>query len=341
MKILFPTVIACFLICSTPCLTEMVLAKDIPKDWGAQQGDDIILLDEQKEKQLDEAQVKASEKLMAAADWIDSFFDDERSTTEENETRATIKLSMGYSKNDKFEVKPRFDLRLKLPKLSSRANFFIQAAEDQDFNIENDPLGDRAANDDGNNNDLTAGFRFFLRESKKYNITFDTGASWDYLFAGVRYRAVQDFGIWQGRLTNRLRYYTDDGFENKTSYDLERKLNENLLFRTITSINLEESEEGIPHSQYFRLYQILSPFQAISYEAGIYANTEPSYKMTDTQILVTYRQRFYRDWLVLEISPKVSFSEDNGSEANPGIVFKLEATFGYDSDVETYNKIFR
>jgi len=77
--------------------------------------------------------------LFEAADWIDSFFDDRRSVVEENTSRATAKLSMGYSRNDDFEIKPRLDLRLKLPRLSERANLFLEAAEDKDFNIERTP----------------------------------------------------------------------------------------------------------------------------------------------------------------------------------------------------------
>ncbi len=341
MKEKSPAVIfSLFVFCIT-CLPQAASTQEMPKDWGAQQGDDMLLLNKEQEKSLDSVQENASKKLLSAAEWIDSFFDDDRSTTEENKTRATVKLSMGYSRNDSFEIKPRFDLRLKLPKLSSRANLFIQAAEDQDFNFDSDPLGDRPGNDDGDKNQLTAGLRFFLKESEKYNITFDTGASWNYLFAGVRYRAAQDFGTWQGRFTNRLRYYTDDGYENKASYDLERQFSEKLMFRTTTSVNILEEEDGIPHSQYFRLYQVLSPYQAISYESGVYLGTDPSYKVTDTQVLVKYRQRFYRDWLVLEVSPKITFPEDHDRDPNPGIVFKLEATLGYDSDVEGYNKIFR
>lgn len=339
MKTAMVIVVISLFSCSVGCGTAA--AQEQPEKWGAEQGEDIPMLSQEQEQSLDEAQQLASETLLAAADWIDSFFDEERIIVEENTSRATVKLAMGYSKNDNFEIKPRLDVRLKMPRLSERANLFLEAAEDKDFNIESTPLGDRLANNDGEDNELTAGIRYFLRETKKYNIIFDGGISWDYLFAGMRYRSVQDFGRWQGRFTNRLRYYTDDGLENKTSYDLERRLNDNWLFRTTTGVVLSEEEEGIPHSQYFRVFQVLSAHQAISYESGVYFDTEPSYKMTDTLFLVRYRQRFFRDWLVLEISPRLSFPEDHDREANPGIVLQLEAAFGYRADEEGYRKIFR
>ncbi len=324
-----------FLSCSA------VPAQEHPQDWGAQQGGDIPMLSEDQEKALDSAQEAATQRLMAAADWIDSFFDDRRTVVEENTSRATAKLLLGYSRFDDFEIKPRLDVRLRLTRLSERMNLFIEAAEDKDFNIGSDPLDDRLANDDGERNELTAGLRYFLRETRRLNISLDGGLSWDYLYASIRYRSLQEFGSWQGRFTNRLRYYTDDGLENKAAYDLERRLHENWLFRTTTGVVLSEEEEGIPHSQYFRLFQVLSPYQAISYEAGVYFDTDPSYKMTDTRFLVRYRQRFYRDWLVLEISPRVYFPEEHDREANPGIIIQFEAAFGYDADIEGYRKIFR
>lgn len=339
MKTAMVIVVTSLFYCSSGCATAAALEQ--PEKWGAAQGEDIPMLSEEQEKSLDSAQKLASQKLLEAADWIDSFFDDRRWIVEENTSRATAKLSTGYSKNDNFEMKPRLDVRLKLPRLSERVNLFLEAAEDEDFNIGSNPLDDRPANNEGEDNELTAGIRYFLKETKRFNIIFDGGLSWDYLFAGARYRSLQNFGQWQGRFTNRLRYYTDEGLENKTAYDLERRLHVNWLFRTTTGVVLSEEEEGIPHSQYFRLFHVLSSHQAISYESGVYFDTEPSYKVTDTEFLARYRQRFFRDWLVLEITPKISFPEDHDRDANPGIIIQFEAALGYKADEEGYRKIFR
>jgi hypothetical protein len=309
--------------------------------WGESQGNDLPLLDPQQEREVDAAQDLVSNELLWAAQWIDSFFDDGRATAEENSTRATLALGIGYSRNDAFEIKPRFDLRLRLPQLSSRLNLFISAAEDKDFIADSDPISSRPAHSDADKRETTAGLRYFLAESRNYNISFDSGASWDYLFAGLRYRHLQEFSIWRGRFTNQLRYYTDDGVKNITSYDLERELGSKLLFRATTSVNLYEDEDGIPHAQHFRLYQVLSPLQALSYEIGLYGDTQPSYKMTDSQAIMRYRQRFFRDWLMLEISPRLTFPEEDNRQANPGIVAKLEATFGYQAGEGGYRKIFR
>lgn len=250
-------------------------------------------------------------------------------------------MSLGYSRHDNLEIQPRLDLRLKLPKLSSRAHLIIEMEEDSDFNVEDTPTNVYSDHDDAENSELRAALRWFLREGDTVNVAFDAGGSWDYLYTSLRVRAIQDFDNWLGRFTNRVRWYTDDGWENRMNYDLETHFNEDFFFRSTTSVNYYETEDGFPHSQIFRLYQVLSSIKAISYETAAYMETKPSYRLSDLQLIVRYRQRFYRDWLVLEVSPRVTFPDDHDYEINPGIIFKLEASFGNNSNEEGFKKVFK
>lgn len=309
---------------------------------GHEEGGDIQdeLPAETDDQAMDNVHNMASKGLLKTAQWLDSFFDDSRAEVEENTTRATIKAALGYSRKDDVEIKPGISLRLRLPRFSERVNIFFDGGGDSDLNITQDPLADRPADKDGESRALNTGLRYFFKESETYNIHFDAGLSWNYLYAGVRFRAMQDFGIWQGRLTNRFRYYTDDGLENRTGYDLERRITDRLLFRTTAAVNLYEDVRGVPHSLSVRLYQVISPTQAISYEMGVYLDTSPDYRATDTQFLLRYRQRLLRDWLIFEISPRLTFPEPD-RRANPGILVSFEATFGHASDKEEYRRIFR
>ena len=86
---------------------------------------------------------------------------------------------------------------------------------------------------------------------------------------------------------------------------------------------------------------VLSSIRAISYEMGVYLETEPSYTLSDFQLIVRYRQRFYRDWLVLEVSPRVKIPEDHDYEINPGVIFKLEASLGSNASEDGFKKGFK
>lgn len=299
--------------------------------------DDIPLLSQSTEDTVDGTHEEVSEKLLSAATWLDSFFDDKRYVTEENRTRAKLKLSGGIEREGSFEFKPRVSLKLHLPQAEGRLNLLISANDDEDFAVDRNSAALNSREEEAN---LTGTLRYFLRETEKMNISTSAGLSFNYAYAGVRYRESYDYNSWQGRFTSRLRYYTDDGWESRNQYDIERQVSERLLFRTSLEANWEEEYNGVPHALIFSLFQILKTDRAILYDLGNYFHTSPSYQMTDTIFRLRYRQRFYRDWLVFEIAPQVAFPKEYDRDFTPGIIVKLEADFGYVSYKEQFDNIF-
>jgi hypothetical protein len=307
------------------------------------QGDDIPYLSSDKEAQLDKLQKKGSAIVLSAAEWIDSFFDDPRYLAEENRTRARLKIGVGYSELYELETYGAIDLRVNLPRLEERANVFLRLNDDSDFDADSSPIGNTEGGDKNDSEKLTAGVQYFLAMGEQYNLSTEVGASLEYLFAGLRYRhlhSLSDDG-WSGRFTNRLRYYTDDGWENKSSYDIEKFFGERFLSRTIFTAVLSEAEEGIPFSAVTRLYQVFNIDSAIAYDIGGYFNTEPEMELTDFQIKLRYRQRFFRDWLVLEVAPLITFPAEYDHQFNPGILTRFEIDLGYLQDQEAYESIFK
>ncbi len=301
------------------------------------QRDDFPLLSKIQEELIDTGQQKASTMVIDAASWFDNFFDDERYTVEENRTRAKLRVSLGYSENEDFEAKVRVAWRIHLPKLSKKLNLIILAGDDDEFNVGDNPITDPIDNE---KEDLSAALQYFLKVGEKYNLSTTVGGSYDYAYGGIRFRHFHDLGAWNGRIVDRLRYYTDDGWENRLSYDLERRISEHWLFRTTAAVNWFEDMDGYPHALHFRLYQLLDKDRALSYEVTNYFETEPDYILTDLQLRFRYRQRFYRDWLILEVAPQLTFPKDHDRDINPGLVVQLEADFGYLSDTKVFKSIF-
>ena len=312
-------------------------------DKTSTQGENIPYLSPGQEAQLDQLQEKGSALVLSAAEWIDSFFDDPRYLAEENRTRAKVKIGLGYSKFYDLETFGAIDLRLNLPRLEQRANVFLRLNDDSDFDADSSPIPNTEGGLKNDREQLTAGVQYFLAMGDKYNLSTEVGASLNYLFAGLRYRhlhSLSDDG-WSGRFTNRLRYYTDDGWENKASYDIEKFFGERFLSRSILTAVLSESRDGMPFSAVTRLYQVFDIDSAISYDVGAYFDTEPELELTDFQIKLRYRQRFFRDWLVFEVAPLVTFPKEYDHELNPGILTRFEIDFGYLQDQEAYESIFK
>lgn len=289
---------------------------------------------------IDTTQEQASTLVLEAATWLDDFFNDDRATSEQNRTRLRVGLSMGYSKNNAFDIQPDLSGRIDLPHFSKKLNLVISASSDEGFDTNQNPISATPRHQGLDNRDITTALQYFFQQRKKYNISTFFGASFHYLYTGLRYRHLQEFGSWQGRLIDKLQYFTDDGLENIISYDFERYFSHRWLFRTTASADWYERRDGLPHSLTFQFYQIISQEKALLYEMGNYFTTKDSYKMTDLQLRLRYRQRFLRDWLVLELAPQLSFPEDHGREANPGITLRLEAEIGNLDGQDTFKRIF-
>lgn len=311
-------------------------------DKTSTQGDDIPYLDDGTESYLDVFQEKGSSLVVSAAEWIDSFFDDPRYLAEENRTRVKLKLGLGYSKYYEFESRSSIDLRLNLPRLEDRANVFLRLNDDSDFEADTNPIPNTESGQKNDREQLTAGFQYFLTMGEKYNISVDTGVSLNYVYGGLRYRHLHNlfWDEWTGRFTNRLRWYSDDGWENKASYDIERFFGDHYFSRTIFTAVLAERYDGMPFSAITRLYRVIDIDSAMVFDIGSFFDTEPEFEVTDVQVKLRYRQRFFRDWLVLEVTPQVTFPAEFDHEYNPGIVTKFEFDFGYLANRKAYDSIF-
>ena len=314
------------------CLISFITESAPAQTTGPTAGQELPL--------LDRSQEQTSVAVLDAAEWLDQFFYDEAVSHEENRTRIRFELSGGYTRFEEFEIKPKISGRIHLPNLNKKLNILIAAADDEEFSADDNPISAVPRHQGADNREISAALQYFLRESESENISATLGASFDYMYAGIRYRRSHDLDSWQGRLVNRLNYYTDDEWEDIVSYEIWRPLGERWIFRTKATATWHVEEDGLPHSLVFAMFQKINDEKALRYEIGNYFDTEESYKMTDLQFRVRYRQRFLRDWLVLEIAPQVGFPEDHEREVNPGIIISLEADTGNLAGTEVFPRIF-
>lgn len=293
-------------------------------------------------QQIDKAHAAACRAVGEAAQWLDSFFDDDTFVEEENRSQVRVSMTTEYTRFEDFDFRPRVHVRLKLPEAEERVNLIFSYSDDEEFKLDDDPLSPAQAVRTGEDREeMNASLRWFVSESLRKNISVSGGMSLNYLYTGLRYRRYYDYGSWQGRLVEQFRYYTDDGFENNLHYDIERRISKYWFFRTSVALNWFEETNGLPHFLAFSLDQVLAEDKAVRYEWINAFETSPSYRMEDLKLRARYRQRFYRDWLILEIAPEVSFPYEHNREFNPGIVIKLEADFSPTPSFAESNRVFQ
>lgn len=282
---------------------------------------------EKDQPMLDTTQQRASIMLLGAAEWFDDFFDDSRFSEEENKSVAKLRITTEYHEEDGFDFSPSIRWRIHLPQLSQKAQLIIFAKEDPEEETSLNIEGSKSR-EDSFRESFAAAIQYFIKTTEKYNISTTFGGSTSYLYGGLRFRYYKDFGPWQSRFVERIRYYTDDGWENLISLDFERHISAKWLFRSSAEIYWRELEDSRDHYLTFQLYQFLSEYRALSYEWVNSFETEPSHELSDLTLRLRYRQKFLREWLIFEVAPQINFPESHDHDPQYGINFTIEAKFG-------------
>jgi hypothetical protein len=80
------------------------------------------------------------------------------------------------------------NLRVRLPKLANKLNLIISGSDSSEFDADASPLSDSSLHQESEREELTAGSQYFLQETLNTNLSVSAGLSWDYVYAGLRFR---------------------------------------------------------------------------------------------------------------------------------------------------------
>jgi hypothetical protein len=278
-----------------------------------------------------------SRRIELSAAWLDKFFDDERYESEQNRTRLNVKLSSFIEDGEGLKNSTSFSFRLALPRLLKRLKklktyLVISADADDENDIDNTPQDDLDLDiHDAEDENANVGLIFLLKDSMTQNIRIKAGVklgSGTQFYIGPRYRQLFRFEKWALRLTERVRYYTDDGFESKNRIDFERPISERLFFRSSTDGSWYEEEPGFYYNFRLFLFHVISPIRVLEYEWRGSYETRPHHQLQEVVFKVRYRQPFLKKWLFLDLVPMATFPREKDFDFTPGFLVQLEFIFG-------------
>ena len=133
--------------------------------------------------------------------------------------------------------------------------------------------------------------------------------------------SLRETGFWQN----------SEGFGLTSRLDVERALDIDSLIRWTASGTISQESEGV------RGYSALTYYRALPRERGIAGQLftsgefDAAVPLGEYGIRVAYRQRLFRDWLVLELRPSVTWPKDQPNEPRKpswGIGIGFEMMFG-------------
>lgn len=284
--------------------------------------------------EIDRAQDAVSDTVNEAAQWFDAFFGDERFVSEEAYSRIRLTPSAFFEEGEAPDYKFRVNAKVKVPRLSKRLRVVIADTSEDDESV---LIRDNFPEAQQTENDATAiGLQYFLRTKEELNASMSAGIKIGSghivdFFAGPRLRKTWPLEVWQLRFTERVRWYTDIGWESRTRFDFERLFDTDLFFRASADLRWREEDydhEGFRLEAGPTLTQRLKRKAAIDYQWNNVFKSKPSVRLDETALRARYRQRIWRKWLFFEVNPQIAFRNDDDFRYTPGIEFRLEFSFG-------------
>jgi hypothetical protein len=253
-------------------------------------------------------------------------------------TRGSITPIVLWDEFNGFDQKFRFRVRMPLPHLGERYNAFIGTFSRDEFVTEREQesgaIPRQRSGGAVDEDETLLGIQYRER---------DTGARFE-ADAGMRIRSPLDPFVKAGyrfELATRNHFLftfreigfwqNSEGFGFTSRIDVERALGVDSLIRWSAAGTISQETEGV------RGYSALTWYRALANEQGIAAQIFTSGEfdapvpLGEYGLRLAYRKRIFRDWLVLELRPSLTWpreERDQPREASWGFGIGLEMFFG-------------
>lgn len=274
---------------------------------------------------LDSHRDAASKQVTALANWLDSFFADER--IYEESQKSHLKLNLLHISEEGYE--PRYEANLQgkltLPNTQERLKILFES------DPEEDAAADTTVVEAVEAQEQSLGLRYIQYTSKWLRAHTDAGVRFRSgldTFVRFRLRGIYTLGQWQFRAAETIFWRDSIGAGETTRLDIERRLSKDYLFRSTSQATWLDETRQFDMSQDFYLIHTINKYRGVIYRAGMSGVSEPKTHTTGYVLSVRLRQQIHRDWLFFEINPKVLYPEEEDFHTRHSLTFKLEIMFG-------------
>lgn len=255
---------------------------------------------------------------------VDAFFSNDPYEVKMNQTRLRLGTGIRVAEYDGIDPLLRVRLDLQLPRLERRVNLVIASPGEDDLSEAEDvgAFDDRGA----------AGFlRFFLFDNDPTLLILDGGLRFrPEVDPFVRTRIQREFG-WGDNLVRPTQFFfweRLEGFGTQSWLDYDRTINSRTLLRLRAEAELTQESDGVEFQPALYLYRRIDRLTWLRLKLGIEADTDPPHLVEETVFGVRCRRNVWRDWLFVEVEPKLRFEEEHDRRMSPGIDLRVEAIVG-------------
>lgn len=251
-----------------------------------------------------------SSNVVDTAEFIDRFYGEERILDESNDTQIKLSGGIQFREEDAPKFIHRINLRLQLPKTSKKLKLVFEDIVEPDSEDRDQFEAVGIINTDPN-----AGISYALREKRRIRIDADVGARFSspwQLYARLRgSRLIPISEDWDGRLTQKITWFTDDGWVSLSEMQFNKKMGWDWLLRFNSEMEWREDRDGVRPAQQVSVFKTFSRRRSVRFDIG---GSWPEYPhVVDRRYYAsfTHRRLVHSNWLFFEIKPGVEFPEED------------------------------
>lgn len=262
---------------------------------------------------------------------IDEFLADEKLYYESSGSFIRIKVDSIWWQRSESGFLGSVRMKLKLPRTNEKYKLVIESdpdkmrdALDSDVDVQNSPV------EAADKQEYFAGLQAVAGRKDRWRYRAGIGVKLrspvdSYVRIGARRTYL--FDIWSLHLDESMYWFDRAGQTVNTAIELNRRLQSDLLFRSSSQAHWTEANDYYETSQVFTLYQTLDENRLVSFQAGVYGQSEPAMHATDYRVSMSFRKNLRRKYLFLELIPQVRYQKINNFAAERGVVLRLEWFF--------------
>lgn len=268
-----------------------------------------------------------SSNVVGAADYIDRFFGDQRLDEEGNDTRIKLSLGVRFQEEEQPDFITRANLRLRLPRTSEKVQLVFEDLVESD-----DPAGANDVLQDISDSGPEAALRYNLKRKRRVRLDADLGArlgSESQLY--LRLRGTRTFELspkWNLRLTEKLTWFTEDGWVSLSEIQWNKRMGWDWLLRINSELEWRQDRAGVRPAQQISVFKTFSRRRAVRLDVGGSWPEYPNIVERIYYVAFTHRRLLHSNWLYFEVKPGVEFPETDDYDSRFYLKVQLDIIFG-------------
>ncbi|WP_053062465.1 hypothetical protein [Photobacterium aquae] len=243
-----------------------------------------------------------------------------------------IKFKPRYSHREYFDGDASIKLKIDLPHTERNWKLIFDTDPD-DFDRLEDKQRGISASSDSSLSGTVGGVRLQGRKLGRWKTNFDAGIKIrlpldPFVRADLR-RVDRLSSNWTSRIKQEIFYYHEKGPGTLTELDFyfAQHTDPSTILKLSSSAQFLDTDNNWEFVYQTELFDRIDDRNLMQYTLGVSADSRPNYSITNAWASMTWRNRLYKDWLYIAVSPELNFQDKFNYRINPGIMFELELFF--------------